>query len=221
MASGKARKSRMKKVDFDKFDLYQSGELSEADKKQITALRNNVNKQIRKAYAENPDNPAFDDLRHAIYVLTKSEPIDAPTIPSIKDMNAIKASDLLDIISFSQAEFYKTGAGNVGLNTFFENLEEERRKQGMPTLSEENKLKFANIFRSDQWVKLKERGDLGSDQVKNEVEKMIESAVDFSSADIIRILDEFLKTGKTNLVGYIDEEIYQRKYPQGSKRIRT
>lgn len=216
MASGKVRESRIKKVDFDKFDLYQSGDLSEADKKQITALRNNVNKQIRKAYAENPDNPAFDDLRHAIYVLTKSEPIDTPTIPSIKDMNASKASDLLDIISFSQAEFYKTGARNVGLNVFFENLEEARENHGMLPLSSENKLRFANIFRSDQWVKLKERGDLGSDQVKNEVEKMLESALDYSSADIIRILDEFLKTGKSNLVGYIDDEIYQHKHPQRS-----
>lgn len=216
MAGKKAAKSRIKKVDFDKFDLYQTGELSEADKKQITALLNNVNKQIRKAYAENPDNPAFDDLRHAIYVLTKSEPIDAPTIPSVKDMNASKASDLLDIISFSQAEFYKTGAGNIGLNVFFENLEEARENHGMLPLSSENKLRFANIFRSDQWVKLKERGDLGSDQVKNEVEKMLESALDYSSADIIRILDEFLKTGKSNLVGYIDDEIYKRKYPQSS-----
>lgn len=216
MKSGKATKSRIKKVDFDKFNLYQSGELSEADRKQITALRNNVNKQIRKAYVENPDNPAFDDLRHAIYVLTKSEPIEVPTIPSVKDMNASKASDLLDIISFSQAEFYKTGAGNVGLNVFFKNLEEARENHGMLPLAEEHKLKFANIFRSDQWVRLKERGDLGSDQVKNEVEKMLESALDYSSADIIRILDEFLKTGKTNLVGYIDDEIYKRKHPQES-----
>ena len=129
MASNKAAKSRIKKVEFEKFDLYQSGELSEADKKQITTLRNNVNKQIRKAYAENPDNPAFDDLRHAIYVSTKTEPIDVPTIPSIKDMNESIASDLLDIISFSQAEFYKTGAGNVGLEVFFDNLESERKKK--------------------------------------------------------------------------------------------
>lgn len=216
MASGKAYKSRIKKVDFDKFDLYQSGDLSEADRKQITVLRNNVNKQIRKAYAENPDNPAFDDLRHAIYVLTKTEPIDAPTIPSVKNMTANKASDLLDIINFSQAEFYKTGEGNIGLNVFFENLEEGRQNHGMLPLAEEHKLRFANIFRSDQWEKLKERGDLGSDQVKNEVEKMLESALDYSSADIIRILDDFLKTGKTNLVGYIDDEIYQRKHPQRS-----
>lgn len=216
MPSGKSVKSRFKKVDFDKFDLYQTGELSDSDKKQINALRNNMNEQIRKAYAKNPDNPAFDDLRHAIYVLTKSEPIDVPTIPSIKNMTANKASDLLDIISFSQAEFYETGAGNVGLNVFFENLEESRQNCGMLPLTEEDKLKFANIFRSDQWVKLKERGDIGSDQVKNEVEKMLESALDYSSADIIRILDEFLKSGKSNLVGYIDDEIYQRKHPQGS-----
>lgn len=216
MSSGKSSKSRIKKVDFYKFDFYQTGELTDSDKKQINAFRNNINKQIRKAYAENPENPAFDDLRHAIYVLTKSEPIDAPTIPSIKNMTVNKASDLLDIISFSQAEFYKTGASNLGLNVFFENLEESRQNHGMLPLEEEHKLKFANIFRSDQWVKLKERGDLGSEQVKNEVEKMLESALDYSSADIIRILDEFLKSGKSNLVGYIDDEIYQRKHPQGA-----
>lgn len=218
MSSKKSAKSRIKKVDLNSFDFYaRSNELSQSDTKNVNRLRNNVNKQIRRAYADNPDNPAFDDLRQAIFILTGKEPIDMPTIPSIKDLDAQKANDLLDIISFSQAEFYKTGYGNKGISTFFTNLQEERKRAGLEPLDEKEKYKFANIFRSDQWVKLKERSDLGSGQTKNEVEKLVESSVNFSSSEIIGLLDEFIKSGNDNLVGFVDEAIYKREHRKDAR----
>ena len=83
-----------------------------------------------------------------------------------------------------------------------------------------DKQKLLNVYRSSEWKKLTEIKEFGSKNVLNQVDKMLSSSTNdksITTTDITRILGDFIKMSdkqrsETSLTGFVDDEIYKLQH---------
>ena len=211
---------KSKKVNYSLFSFVEKGELTELDKERLRTLTKQANSRIKSEYEKNPDNPIFDILSHSVFMLTGSEKIGAPTIPIPRKWTVEKAEELVDVLAYVKEGTQVSDEQSKNLDTVFNNINRERALAGQNLLSQLDKQKLLNVFRSSEWKKLSELKDFGSKNVLNQVEKMLAESTNektITSSDITRILGDFIKLSddernKTSLTGFVDDEIYKLQH---------
>ena len=211
---------KSKKVNYSLFSFVEKGELTELDKERLRTRIRQANSIIKHEYERNPDNPIFDTISHSVFMLTGSEKIGAPTIPSPRKWTIEKAKEILDVISYVKEGTQVSDEQSKNLDTVFNNINRERALAGQNLLSQVDKQKLLNVFRSSEWKKLTEIKEFGSKNILNQVEKMLAESTNektITSSDITRILGDFIKLSddersKTSLTGFVDNEIYKLQH---------
>lgn len=211
---------KSKKVNYSLFSFVERGELTELDKERLRTRIRQANSIIKHEYEKNPDNPIFDEISHSVFMLTGSEKIGVPTISIPRKWTVEKAEKLLDIVSFVKEETQISDEYRQNLDTVFNNINRDRELSGQEPISQMDKQKLLNVFRSSEWKKLAEIKEFGSKNVLNQVEKMLSSSTNdksITTVDITRILGDFIKLSdeersKTSLTGFVDDEIYKLQH---------
>lgn len=211
---------KSKKVKYSLFSFVERGELTELDKERLRTQVRQANSIIKHEYEKNPDNPIFDEISHSVFMLTGSEKIGAPTIQIPRKWTVEKAEELLDIVSFVKEGTQISDEYSQNLDTVFNNINRDRELSGQEPLTQLDKQKLLNVFRSSEWKKLTEIKEFGSKNVLNQVEKMLASSTNdksITTGDITRILGDYIKLSdkqrsETSLTGFVDDEIYKLQH---------
>ena len=194
--------------------------MTELDKERIRTRVRQANSIIKREYEKNPDNPIFDEINHSVFMLSGSEKIGAPTIPIPRKWTVEKAEELLDVVSFVKEGTQISDEYNRNLDTVFNNINRDRELANQEPLTQLDKQKLLNVFRSSEWKKLTEIKEFGSKNALNQVEKMLSSSTNdksITTVDITRILGDFIKLSdkqrsETSLTGFVDDEIYKLQH---------
>ena len=211
---------KSKKVNYSLFSFVEKGELTELDKERLRTRIRQTNSIIKHEYEKNPDNPIFDEISHSVFMVTGSEKIGAPTIPIPRKWTIEKAEELLDIVSFVKEGTQISDEYSQNLDTVFNNINRDRELSGQDPLTQLDKQKLLNVFRSSEWKKLTEIKEFGSKNALNQVEKMLSSSTNdksITTGDITRILGDYIKLSdkqrsETSLTGFVDDEIYKLQH---------
>lgn len=211
---------KSKKVNYSLFSFVEKGELTELDKERLRTRIKQANSIIKHEYEKNPDNPIFDEISHSVFMLSGSEKIGAPTIPIPRKWTVEKAEELLDIVSFVKEGTQISDEYSQNLDTVFNNINRDRELSGQEPLTQLDKQKLLNVFRSSEWKKLTEIKEFGSKNALNQVEKMLASSTNdksITTGDITRILGDYIKLSDkqrsdTSLTGFVDDEIYKLQH---------
>lgn len=211
---------KSKKVNYSLFSFVEKGELTELDKERLRTRIKQANSIIKHEYEKNPDNPIFDEISHSVFMLSGSEKIGAPTIPIPRKWTVEKAEELLDIVSFVKEGTQISDEYSKNLDTVFNNINRDRELSGQEPLTQLDKQKLLNVFRSSEWKKLTEIKEFGSKNALNQVEKMLASSTNdksITTGDITRILGDYIKLSDkqrsdTSLTGFVDDEIYKLQH---------
>lgn len=211
---------KSKKVNYSLFSFVEKGELTELDKERLRTRVRQANSIIKHEYEKNPDNPIFDEISHSVFMLSGSEKIGAPTIPIPRKWTVEKANELLDIVSYVKEGTQISDEYSQNLYTVFNNINRDRELSGQDPLTQLDKQKLLNVFRSSEWKKLTEIKEFGSKNALNQVEKMLASSTNdksITTGDIIRILGDYIKLSDkqrsdTSLTGFVDDEIYKLQH---------
>ena len=153
-------------------------------------------------------------------MLSGSEKIGAPTIPIPRKWTVEKVGELLDVVSFVKEGVQISDEYSRNLDTVFNNINRDRELANQESLTQLDKQKLLNVFRSSEWKKLTEIKEYGSKNALNQVEKMLSSSTNDKSiktVDITRILGDFIKMSdkqrsETSLTGFVDDEIYKLQH---------
>ena len=211
---------KSKKVNYSLFSFVEKGELTNLDKERLRTRIRQANSIIKHEYEKNPDNPIFDEISHSVFMLSGSEKIGAPTIPIPRKWTVKKAEELLDIVSFVKEGTQISDEYSQNLDTVFNNINRDRELSGQDPLTQLDKQKLLNVFRSSEWKKLTEIKEFGSKNALNQVEKMLASSTNnksITTGDITRILGDYIKLSdkqrsETSLTGFVDDEIYKLQH---------
>lgn len=211
---------KSKKVNYSLFSFVEKGELTELDKERLRTRVRQANSIIKHEYEKNPDNPIFDEISHSVFMLSGTEKIGAPTIPIPRKWTVEKVEELLDIVSFVKEGTQVSDEYSQNLDTVFNNINRDRELSGQEPLTQLDKQKLLNVFRSSEWKKLTEIKEFGSKNVLNQVEKMLASSTNdksITTGDITRILGDYIKLSdkqrsETSLTGFVDDEIYKLQH---------
>lgn len=211
---------KSKKVNYSLFSFVEKGELTELDKERLRTRIRQANSIIKHEYEKNPDNPIFDEISHSVFMLSGSEKIGTPTIPIPRKWTVEKAEELLDIVSFVKEGTQISDEYSQNLDTVFNNINRDRELSGQDHLTQLDKQKLLNVFRSSEWKKLTEIKEFGSKNALNQVEKMLASSTNdksITTGDITRILGDYIKLSdkqrsETSLTGFVDDEIYKLQH---------
>lgn len=211
---------KSKKVNYSLFSFVEKGELTELDKERIRTRVRQANSIIKREYKKNPDNPIFDEINHSVFMLSGSEKIGAPTIPIPRKWTVEKAEELLDVVSFVKEGTQISDEYRRNLDTVFNNINRDRELANQEPMTQLDKQKLLNVFRSSEWKKLTEIKEFGSKNALNQVEKMLSSSTNdksITTVDITRILGDFIKLSdkqrsETSLTGFVDDEIYKLQH---------
>ena len=211
---------KSKKVNYSLFSFVEKGELTELDKERLRTRIRQANSIIKHEYEKNPDNPIFDEISHSVFMISGSEKIGAPTIPVPRKWTIEKAEELLDIVSFVKEGTQISDEYSQNLDTVFNNINRDRELSGQDPLTQLDKQKLLNVFRSSEWKKLTEIKEFGSKNALNQVEKMLSSSTNdksITTGDITRILGDYIKLSdkqrsETSLTGFVDDEIYKLQH---------
>lgn len=211
---------KSKKVNYSHFSFVEKGELTELDKERLRTRIKQANSIIKHEYEKNPDNPIFDEISHSVFMLSGSEKIGAPTISIPRKWTVEKAEELLDIVSFVKEGTQISDEYSQNLDTVFNNINRDRELSGQDPLTQLDKQKLLNVFRSSEWKKLTEIKEFGSKNALNQVEKMLASSTNdksITTGDITRILGDYIKLSdkqrsETSLTGFVDDEIYKLQH---------
>ena len=211
---------KSKKVKYSLFSFVEKGELTELDKERLRTRIKQANSIIKHEYENNPDNPIFDEINHSVFMLSGSEKIGAPTIPIPRKWTIEKANELLDIVSFVKEGTQISDEYSQNLDTVFNNINRDRELSRQDPLTQLDKQKLLNVFRSSEWKKLTEIKEFGSKNALNQVEKMLASSTNdksITTGDITRILGDYIKLSdkqrsETSLTGFVDDEIYKLQH---------
>ena len=211
---------KSKKVNYSLFSFVEKGELTELDKERLRTRIKQANYIIKHEYEKNPDNPIFNEISHSVFMVTGSEKIGAPTISVPRKWTIEKANELLDIVSFVKEGTQISDEYSQNLDTVFNNINRDRELTGQVPLTQLDKQKLLNVFRSSEWKKLTEIKEFGSKNALNQVEKMLSSSTNdksIATGDITRILGDYLKLSdkqrsETSLTGFVDDEIYKLQH---------
>lgn len=194
--------------------------MTELDKERIRTRVRQANSIIKREYKKNPDNPIFDEINHSVFMLSGSEKIGAPTIPIPRKWTVEKAEELLDVVSFVKEGTQISDEYSRNLDTVFNNINRDRELANQEPMTQLDKQKLLNVFRSSEWKKLTEIKEFGSKNALNQVEKMLSSSTNdksITTVDITRILGDFIKLSdkqrsETSLTGFVDDEIYKLQH---------
>ena len=211
---------KSKKVNYSLFSFVEKGELTDLDKERLRTRIRQANSIIKHEYEKNPDNPIFDEISHSVFMVSGSEKIGAPTIPIPRKWTVEKAEELLDIVSYVKEGTQISDEYSQNLDTVFNNINRDRELSGQEPLTQLDKQKLLNVFRSSEWKKLTEIKDFGSKNALNQVEKMLASSTNdksITTGDITRILGDYIKLSdkqrsETSLTGFVDDEIYKLQH---------
>lgn len=211
---------KSKKVNYSLFSFVEKGELTDLDKERLRTRIRQANSIIKHEYEKNPDNPIFDEISHSVFMLSGSEKIGAPTIPIPRKWTLEKSEELLDIVSFVKEGTQISDEYSQNLDTVFNNINRDRELSGQDQLTQLDKQKLLNVFRSSEWKKLTEIKEFGSKNALNQVEKMLSSSTNdksITTRDITRILGDYIKLSdkqrsETSLTGFVDDEIYKLQH---------
>ena len=211
---------KSKKVNYSLFSFVEKGELTELDKERLRTRIRQANSIIKHEYKKNPDNPIFDEISHSVFMLSGSEKIGAPTIPVPRKWTIEKAEELLDIVSYVKEGTQISDEYSQNLDTVFNNINRDRKLSGQDPLTQLDKQKLLNVFRSSEWKKLTEIKEFGSKNALNQVEKMLSSSTNnksITTGDITRILGDYIKLSdkqrsEISLTGFVDNEIYKLQH---------